>query len=378
MSIASPKNPINADNLEALHLHGFNLLPQFGPTRLIKLANYFDTFQAAFRASQSDFLRAGIEPEIASIFLERRNSFNFETEKQKLAAAGISLLTFRDELYPKLLLETPRFPVLLYYKGKLLTEELCLAVVGTRKLTHYGRTALPEILSPLIGRGLSIVSGLAYGVDALAHELAVSAGRRTIAVLGNGLDNQSLYPKDHQFLAQRILDAGGLLISEHPIGTPAFKQHFVARNRIISGLALGTLVVECDLKSGALITANYALEQNRSVFAIPGPIYAPESRGPNNLIKMGARLVTQAQDILSDLNLESALPDNALAKEFSTATPNEKLLLEFLANEPKNINELIKLSKLDVSAVTATLTFLEMKGLVKNLGGQQYVRTRGA
>ena len=361
---------------ESLYLHSLNLLPQFGPARLGLLAKRFGSFSKAFNATQEQLTLAGIDPQIAGSFLDLRAKINLGQELEKLQDANIKLLTFRDKNYPKLLLEIPKAPPLLYYKGVMSEpEELCLAVVGTRNITNYGRIVTPLLVEPLVDAGAVIVSGMAFGVDAAAHETAIKKGRRTVAVLGGGLDEPSLYPKHHTLLAQKILDTGGSLLSEYPIGTPNFKQNFVARNRIISGLSVATLIIECDLQSGTLITAKHALDQNRQVYAVPGPIYSPQSLGPNNLIKMGAKLITEANDVLQDLNLET-LPEQQAAQAAIGDSKEESILLKLLNHEPVIINELIKESGLDAAAVGSALTFLEMKGKIKNLGGQQYVLAR--
>ena len=361
---------------ESLYLHGLNLLPQFGPARLGLLAKRFSTFAEAFNANRQQVVNAGLDEEVVDKFLQLRPTINLREEEEKLNRENIKLLNFRDKHYPKLLLEIPKPPILLYYKGLMeMPDELCIAVVGTRMISNYGRMVTPQLVEPLVDCGCVIVSGMAFGVDSAAHNIAVKKNSRTIAVLGGGLDEASLYPKDHAYLAKQILDAGGALISEYPIGTPNFKQNFVARNRIISGLSIATLVIECDLKSGTLITAQHALDQNRQVYAVPGPIYSQQSLGPNNLIKMGAKLVTEANDILSDLNLKT-LPQEKTAQTIFGETKEETALLKLLGHEPVIINELIKQSGLSASAVGSTLTFLEMKGKVKNLGGQQYVLAR--
>ncbi len=361
---------------ESLYIHGLNLLPQFGPARLSQLARYFASFEDAYNSGASELALAGIDEKIANEFLALRKNINLQYEAEKLEAENIHLLTFKDPSFPKLLLEIPKCPPLIYYKGKMdENDELCIAVVGTRMITNYGRVVTPQIVEPLVDAGAIIVSGMAYGVDSAAHEIAVKNNRRTIAVLGGGLDEKSLYPKQHALLAQQILDTGGALISEYPIGTPNFKQNFVARNRIISGLSVATLVIECDLKSGTLITAGHALDQNRQVYAVPGPIYSPQSQGPNNLIKMGAKPVTSAGDILDDLNLKT-LPEQQTTQNLFGDSKEESALLKLLAFEPIAVNELIKQSALPASAVSSALTFLEMKGKIKNLGGQQYVLAR--
>lgn len=357
---------------ENLYLHAFNLLPEFGPARLYRIAKYFPSFKAAYAANAVELATAGIEPELVKKFISLRQGLNLKQQQDQLNAEGIFLISYRDQTYPKLLLETHGFPVLLYARGRIQTnDELCLAVVGTRKISNYGRLVVPELVTPLCEAGLVIVSGLAYGVDALAHQTAVKLGRRTIAVLGGGLDKRSVYPQNHLLLAEEILKTGGALLSEYPPSTPCLKHHFISRNRIISGLAMGTLVIECGASSGSLITARHALEQNRNVYAVPGNIYSPESEGPNNLIKLGAKPVTQAKDILEDLNLPTAKLHNENQKIFNE-TPEENLILKTLAQKPLTIDELIKLSGLPAAEANSALTFLEMKGRIRNLGCQQY------
>lgn len=361
---------------EALYLHGLNLIPQFGPVSIIKLCNYFPTIRDAYNCPIDTLKKANLEEKLINLFIERRKNLNLQEEAQKLAAHDIQLLSFKDENYPKLLLEIPKFPPLLYTRGKPLNkDDLCIAVVGTRKITTYGLSVIPDIVSPLVDAGITIISGMAFGVDSQAHKQAILKNKCTIAVLGGGLDDKSLYPKHHQLLAKEILDSGGTLISEYPIGTPNFKQNFVARNRIISGLSVATLVIECDLKSGSLLTAKHALDQNRQVYAVPGPIYSEMSKGPNNLIKMGAEIITSAKDIFEDLNLKF-LPEEKIAKSLFGDTEAETKILSLLTKEPVSLDTIIKLSGFLAAEVISTLTFLELKGKVRNLGAQQYVIAR--
>ncbi len=360
----------------ALYIHAFNLLPEFGPSRLLKIFKGFKEPKSAFFSDYEGLIKAGIEEKVAESFLNFRDKINLQNEADKLNQAGIQLLSFEDENYPKLLLEIPRFPPLLYFRGKMdANEELCIAVVGSRKITAYGLTIIPDLIGPLVEAGVTIVSGLAFGADSEAHKQATKKNKRTVAVLGGGIDDPSIYPKHHQLLAQEILAAGGALLSEYPMGTPNFKQNFVARNRIISGLSLGTVVTECNLSSGSLITAKYALEQNRQVYAVPGPIYAEMSKGPNNLIKMGAKLITETNDILEDLNLTKLPKQQEIQNSFSD-TPTETAILKLLTKEPMNANIIIKSLSLDAGEISSALTFLEMKGKVRNLGGQQYILSR--
>jgi DNA processing protein len=351
-------------------------MPQFGPARLNLLAKRFSTFRQAFEATATELTANGIDAALAKTFTDFRAKVNLEAEAVKLEQEKINILNFRDTNYPKLLLEIPKNPPILYYKGAMNEpEELCIAVVGTRKITNYGRVVAPQLVEPLVDAGATIVSGMAFGVDSAVHDIAIKKNRRTIAVLGGGLDEKSLYPKHHALLAQQILDTGGALLSEYPIGTPNFKQNFVARNRIISGLSVATLVVECDLQSGTLITASHALDQNRTLFAVPGPIYSPQSQGPNNLLKMGAKPATTAADILDDLNLKT-LPTQQQAQTLFGDSPEETALLKLIKYEPILVNDLIKQSGLSAAAAGTALTFLEMKGRIRNIGGQQYILSR--
>jgi DNA processing protein len=360
---------------QVYYLHGINLLPQFGPARLGRLWKLFRNWEKAFKASPGELAKTGIETDILNIFLAHRQTVNLEMEMQKLEAEGIKLLSAQDSNYPQLLLEIPHYPPLLYYKGRMdIPDELCIAVVGTRKITNYGRTVGPSIIQPLIEAGVTVVSGLAYGVDSQMQQLAVKARRRTIAILGGGLDDKSFYPKQHLYLAQEILNNRGAIISEYPPGTPPLKQNFVLRNRIIAGMCVGTVIIECALKSGSLITARVALDQNRTVYAVPGSVYNEMSKGPNNLIKMGAKAITEADDILDDLNLKPA--KRKLQAPAVGDNEVETRILQQLSLEPMLIDDIIKQTALDASDVTAALVFLEIKGKVRNLGAQQYIRRR--
>ena len=248
-----------------------------------------------------------------------------------------------------------------------------MAVVGSRKASDYGQQVTRQICRGLAQAGITIVSGLALGIDACSHQTALDNRAKTIAVLGSGLD--TIYPAANLRLAEKIIDHHGCVISEFPLGTPAYKSNFPQRNRIIAGLCLGTLVVEASFKSGALITARYALEQNREVFTVPGSIYNLGSQGPHSLIKNGARLITDAEEILESLNLQRA-NDFKNVKEIVPENETEKLLLTLIATEPIHIDKLVKLSELTISQLNASLTLLEMKGAIKNLGGQKYAKAR--
>ncbi len=339
------------------------------------LLAYFDSLENAWRADENDFRNAGLDEKIAQKICAERRNINPDKELEKLAKEKMTIITAGDKTYPKLLKEIYDPPAVLYIRGAFKPQDdFSLAVVGTRKPTSYGIQAVGNLARDLSSAGLTIVSGLALGIDTLAHKACFETRGRTIAVIGSGLDRNSIYPSSNRKLADMIAE-NGAVISEYPIGTEAMPYHFPARNRIISGLSLGVLVIEAAEKSGTFLTANHALGQNRQVFAIPGPIYSPSSVGPNNLIKMGAKLVCNVQDVLEELNLVS-LTEQIEAKEIIPDTDEEALILKLLSHEPIHIDKIVIETKLDTATVSSTLTLMEMKGKAKNLGGMQYVIAR--
>jgi DNA processing protein len=287
----------------------------------------------------------------------------------------IKTINIKDKNYPRLLKKIKDAPEVLYYRGEILPNENCFAIVGTRRYSSYGKQVALEITGDLAEAGLIIVSGLAPGIDTFSHTAAVERKKRTIAVLGTGLDEKSIYPQSNLKLARKILETGGCLISEYPPGTPGSQFTFPNRNRIISGLSLGVLVVEAKQKSGALITANYAFSQNRKVFAIPGPIYSSNSKGCHYLIKQGAKLVENANDILKELNLLE-LPKLTSPGLVWGENEEESLILEVLKEEALDIDKIIEKTKLSAQKVASTLAILEIKGKVRNLGVNIYALLR--
>ena len=280
----------------------------------------------------------------------------------------IKTISIEDKNYPKLLKEIKDPPKILYYLGELKPQENCFAIVGTRRYSPYGKQVALEIAGDLAEAGLTIVSGLAPGIDTFAHTATIERNKRTIAVLGTGLDQKSIYPQSNLKLAQKILETGGCLISEYPPGTSGAKFTFPQRNRIISGLSRGILVVEAKEKSGALITASFAFSQKRKIFAVPGPIYSSNSKGCHYLIKKGAKLVENANDILQELNLLCLTPGIKQSGE----NEEENFILDALKEGALYIDEIIKRTKLPAATVASTLAILEIKGKVKNLGGNIY------
>lgn len=281
----------------------------------------------------------------------------------------ITKITIKDRAYPKMLKKIKDPPPVLYFKGKLKAQEQCFAVVGTRLCSAYGKQATLEITGHLAQAGLTIVSGLAPGIDTFAHQAALGKNGRTIAVVGTGVDEKSLYPKENIRLARKIIEKGGAVISEYKPGTHGSKTTFPRRNRIISGLSMGVLIVEAKQKSGALITADYAKKQNRKIFAVPGSIYSLNSKGPNDLIKKGAILVEKADDILKELKIKKLEREKL---KVDMLTEEEKIILEILAEGPLNIEKIIEETKLPAQIVTSTLAIMELEGKIKNLGSNIY------
>jgi len=355
------------------YLHSLNKIEGVGSQKLKLLLATFGSSENIWRASLSDLQKAlggDILPE--RIFLEKQN-IDPNTEWEKVEKAGIRVIDFLSSDYPKLLKEIHNPPYLIYTRGELVFDQIpAIAIVGSRKFSSYGEQLANTFARDLAKAGFAIVSGLALGIDAISHRGALEARGKTIAVLGGGIDNESIYPRANYNLAQEIIATGGLLISDYPPGTPATAMTFPARNRIIAGLALGTLVVEAGEKSGTLITAKMALESNREVFAIPGSIFSPTSIGTNNLIKSGAKMVTCVQDILEEFNLSQSLE----TKQTTLKLPEnkeEEILITVLSDVPLHIDNIAKRSGLTVSIISATLMMMEIKGWVKNLGGQNYV-----
>ncbi|MCH7836225.1 MAG: DNA-protecting protein DprA, partial [Chloroflexi bacterium] len=266
-------------------------------------------------------------------------------------------------------------PPVLYVRGQLTAaDEWCVAVVGTRRPTPYGRQVAEELSYRLAQSRICVVSGLARGIDSIAHRAALDAGGRTVAVLACGLD--IVYPPEHAKLAREIIDRGAL-VSDYPLGTQPRGDYFPRRNRIMSGLSLGVLVVEGDFKSGAMITARLALEQDREVFAVPGSIFSAQSRGTNSLIQDGAKLVQKVEDVLEELNL-TMVPQQIAMEESMPTTDTEAALLRHISREPAHVDEVCRESGLPIATVSSVLAMLEIRGLVRQMGPMSYVRAREA
>lgn len=349
-----------------------------GPKKLRRLEKYFPSFESAWQATATELIQVGLDERTAISVIEQKNNIQPDFILEQLAKKNINVLTIYDNDYPKLLKEIYTPPVVLYFRGDstILNNQFILAVVGTRKITAYGKMALENLIPPLINFNFIIVSGLALGTDSCAHELTVKNNGQTIAVLGSGIDQ--IYPRANLKLADEILEKGGLIISEFPLGTLPLKQNFPYRNRVISGLSSATLITEADLKSGAMITAKYALEQNREVLALPGNFLQKQSEGTNKLIQAGAKIVTDLTDILEIYNLT----ENKHSEHNKSNQPNiafnsteEELIYNLIKDGAGTLDLLRIKSRLPTAVLNANLTILEIKGAVKNINGEFYPHT---
>ncbi len=349
-------------------------VPGVGPVRFAMLVQHFGDAAHAWSATKLQLREAALDDKTADALIHARQDYKPLVELEHAEHAGVQVLTFQDPDYPPLLKEISAPPAVLYVKGELLTEDrLSIAVVGTREATSYGRLVAERLSGELASHGVTIVSGLARGIDAVAHRAALSAGGRTLAVLGSGVN--VIYPNEHRGLAGTICTAGAL-ISEYPPNAKPERDNFPARNRLISGMTMGTLVIEAGDVSGALITGKMALEQNREVFAVPGAITSERSRGTNALIRRGeAKLVSNVQDILEELNPKLVVEQLQMV-ELVPDNDTEAALLRVLTSEPLHIDDLARGTQLPVSAVSGALAILDLKGAVRDVGGMRYVRLR--
>ena len=352
---------------------GFNLVKGIGAVRMRALLSYFDTLEEAWSANAGQLREAGLSPKLAEAVETLRASVDLEQVWSRIEKQGITVLTWEDELYPPRLKEIEQPPPVLYVRGAITMEDhFAVAIVGTRRITPYGRQITEELASFLAGQGITVVSGLARGVDAVAHSAALKAGGRTIGVLGSGVDK--IYPPEHLQMAGAMMKQGAVL-SDYAVGTPPDASNFPPRNRIISGLSMAMVVIEAGETSGALITAEFAAEQGREVFAVPGSILAPQSKGANKLIQQGAHPLLSPQDLLQALNLTRAGEFKA-ARKALPADALEAQLLGVLGAEPLHVDEIRNQTGLPIEKVSATLTLMELKGMIRQVGGMNYVAVR--
>ncbi len=349
---------------------GFNLVKGIGAVRMEALLAYFGDVRRAWQAAPADLVEAGLSPKLAERIAIVRKDVNLDQVIATMEAQGIQALTWDDPEYPSRLKQVDQPPPVLYLRGSLAEEDdWAVAIVGTRRVTPYGRQVSEELATFLAHNGITVVSGLARGVDTVAHWAALRAGGRTLAVLGSGVDR--IYPPEHTQLAEKMM-AQGALISDYAPGTPPDSSNFPPRNRIISGLSQAVVVVEAGETSGALITASFAAEQGREVFAIPGNILAPQSKGTNRLIQQGARPLLDAREILDVLDINRANAQR-VARQTLPVDPVEASVYQVLGNEPVHVDEIRSLTGLPIEKVSAALTMMELKGTVRQIGAMNYI-----
>ena len=355
------------------YLNALNKINGVGPQKMRLLLRHFASPKHIWQATLEELQASRIGDKLAAKIIDEKKNIDPNQEWAKLEKENIRMITADSDEYPALLKEIPNPPYLLYVKGNYdFNSAPMIAIVGSRKFTAYGAQAATAFAKDLARAGITVVSGLALGIDAIAHRGALDGGGKTIAVLGNSLDDKNLYPKANFNLSREIMD-NGILLSEYPIETQAAEFTFPARNRLIAGLSLGTLVVEAGEKSGTLITSQLALEFNREVFAVPGSIFSTQSDGTNNLIKKGARTVTSVSDILEELDLSSEKENKIQNIPKIPENQTEELLLKNLSSTPVHIDTLAKMTKLGTSSIASALTMMEIKGWIKNIGGQNYI-----
>lgn len=359
---------------------GFAMAAGVGPKKFNLLLRNFGSAEKAWKTSELDLVPI-LKPALTSKFLNFRQEFSIDTYKKQLQKQKISFIVISDKEYPVPLKQIPNPPIVLYAKGNMQlvyglqttvdssqkAEGMAIAIVGARHITSYGREITEIFAGELAGAGLIIVSGMALGVDGVAHSSTIAAKGKTIAVLGNGVDTP--YPAENEKLYEEILDNGGAIVSEYPPGMRASVGTFPARNRIVASLSEGILVTEGASDSGSLITANFGLEFGRKVFAVPGPITSPLSKAPLDLIRKGARLVTSPQDILKELqisNYKSQISNKSQKTKLRTDNKEEQKILEILQNEPLNFDEIARLTRINSSKLASVLSMMEIKGIVKS------------
>ncbi len=372
---ASPETAGTADmnDPDLPYWLAINRVKGIGPARFKLLHDAFGSAQEVWQATPADWQEAGLDARTTAAFEQQRSRITPAAELERLVKLRVHVVRTLDDGYPRLLREIAAPPPLLYLRGALKPEdEWAIAIVGTRRVSAYGRQVTERLASELVGQRITIVSGLARGVDSCAHAAALKAGGRTIAVLGCGPD--LVYPPENARLAMRIVEeAGGAIITEYAPGTQPDAGNFPARNRIISGLSLATLITEAPETSGALITARFAGEQGRDVLAVPGPITSQGSGGANRLIQDGAKLVMEVNDILAELNLH-LVPQQMELREEMPDDPVEAQLLGLLraASEPRHIDDLCRTTGLPTAQVSGALVMMELKGLARLVGPMTY------
>lgn len=379
MSLSSRNTPTHDTLPDAAFLYALSRIPGVGNKTLITLLQHFTSGLALFEAvldPKTELL--GIRPQTLTALRTHAPTLDPALLWHELITSGVSVLAYTDTDFPPLLREISDAPLLLYIRGtydwKMSTP--MITIIGTRNPSNYGRQVVEDFSRRLSSAGFTVVSGLAFGIDSLAHQATLANGGRTLAVIGSGVDDRSISPQSHLTLAHDIMTRGGAVLSELIPGTQATTGTFPARNRIMAGMSPITLVIEAAEKSGTLITARLALDYNRDVYAIPGSIFAQGSIGCHRLIQRGAKLITSIEDILEDYPLltSSITPSETQTEASLNLPPDENRILTFLTREPVHIDYIILHTKQSASEISTLLTLLEMKGLAKNLGGMHYIR----
>lgn len=366
-----------------------NMTPGVGPRAATKLLERFGSASAVFDARRTELESLRIRPETIESIMKKEFHDKALDEFERVKKAGGDILILDDGSYPDLLRQIDDPPITLYVRGdwQACLEQPCVGVIGSRNCSTYGKNSAEMLSRELAARGITIVSGLARGIDTSAHRGAIEAKGRTIGVLGTGLD--SIYPKENTRLAEEILEKGGALFTQFPLGTPPLKDNFPYRNRIISGLSLGVLIVEASERSGSLITARLAMEQNREVMAVPGNITSGNSFGTNYLIKAGAKLVQQWQDVVAELPSEiaaSILPPKVEERSNGRSSKQQDLIPSDLSDHERaiwpllpvddsiHIDVLLEESRLSFGDLNAALVGLDLRDLIRVLPGKNYAR----
>lgn len=338
------------------------------------LIQHFESLEQAWSASRIELMRSGLEESVVDQVVRQRAEIDLVHEMQRCIQEGIRIIPYPHPDYPEVLRQIHNPPFVLFVRGDFVdSDRHAIAIVGARKASEYGRLVTSDLAQGLVQSGVTVVSGLAAGIDSAAHMATLTSGGRTIAVLGSGIDEATIYPTVNRKMARDIAAGRGVVISEYPPGTPPLRQHFPARNRIISGLSLGVVVVEAQVTSGSLITASLALEQGREVFAVPGSIFHKHAAGPHALIKKGAKLVEKVDDILEELRLG----ERAVAEQVALIFPEnerEEMVLALVELEPLHIDQIVERSGMSISELNVLMMTMEMKGLVRHISGGVYAR----
>ena len=357
--------------LENLYYLGFSIFPGIGPALFDKLINRFASAQNAWRASEKDLLEV-LQKKLVEEFITFRKKFDLQKYEKELKNKEIGYVTLIDEDYPKLLHQIKKPPIVVFFKGdrSLFGNTKTISVVGTRSITQYGKDVTQMLTKDLVDQGFIIVSGLALGVDGVAHKVCLDAGGKTIAVLGNGVDICT--PSNHQKLYERILEQQGLIVSTVPPGEEPNKGSFPARNKIIAGLSRGVILTEGAADSGALYTADFAKDMGRPVFAVPGPITSRLSAATTTLLKTGATLVSNSQDVVDRLGIMTHVKTKNFHIKSLGDTSEEQEILDLLENESLHFNEIVRKIGKDSKAIGSLLSLMELKGIVKSLSDGKY------